>query len=137
MVTRFALIAAAAAMLLAAPVAAQPGSAQDPIIVHMKSGTDTIFLTGDLVQNVDCCTYQFKANAGQALVWQVAGVTVRATMKYPDGHADGPFTNFISLPADGTYLFSISPDLMAEGAFGHFALELTIPPPLPKPPANK
>jgi hypothetical protein len=128
MSARFALIAAATLTLIAVPVAAQPGSAQDPIVVHMKRGTDTITMTGELRQNLDCCTYLLKARAGQTLHWQVTGAAVRATVTYPDGHGDGPFADTIPLPADGVYLFSISPDLMADGAFGRFKLTLIIPP---------
>ena len=73
-------------------------------------------------------TYLLKARAGQSLHWQVTGAAVRATVTYPDGHGDGPFADTIPLPADGVYLFSISPDLMADGAFGRFKLTLIIPP---------
>jgi len=136
MSAKFALIAAAALALIAAPAAARPGSEHDPIVIHMKRGTDTITLTGELRQNVDCCTYLLKARAGQTLQYTVTGAAVRATMTYPDGHGDGPFAGTIPLPADGTYLFSISPDTMADGAFGHFKLTLTIPPLPPKAPAD-
>jgi hypothetical protein len=107
---------------------AQAGSAGHPIVVRMKRGTDTVTLTGHLKQNRDCCAYRFKARAGQTLVWDLKGPAVRATMIYPDGHMDGPLPGTIALPADGTYVFAIRPNLMADGAFGPFILQLKIPP---------
>ena len=115
-------------VLLAGPALAQAGSADHPIAVRMKRGTDTIRLTGTLRQNRDCCAYLIKARAGQSLIWQESGATVRVTMLYPDGHADGPgLPSTILLPMDGAYVFSVRPNLMADGGFGPFKLRLKIP----------
>ncbi len=115
--------------LVANSAAAQPGSADNPIVVRMKPGTDEVRLTGILSQNSKCCAYLIEAHAGQTLEWSIAGPVTRETITYPDGNTDGPgLRNSIPLPADGAYVFSVSPDLMAEGAFGHFVLMLKIPP---------
>jgi hypothetical protein len=108
---------------------ARTGSARNPIVVHMKRGTDRIRLKGVLRQGVDCCTYKFVASAGQTLVWKEGGAAVRMVLQYPDGHTDGPgLPARVSLPASGAYLLSVSPDLMADGAFGRFTLTLGITP---------
>jgi hypothetical protein len=115
--------------LIAGHAVAQTGSSDDPIQVHMKRGTDAVTFTGRMRQNHDCCAYAFKAHAGQTLNWRETGAVVRTTMTYPDGHTDGPgLPNAIPLPADGAYVFTISPDTMADGAFGRFVLKLKIPP---------
>jgi hypothetical protein len=118
-----------ALVLFAGQAEARPGSAADPIVVRMKRGADTIRLAGDLRQNRDCCAYLIKARAGQTLHWRLTGPAIRVTMRYPDGHIDGPgLPDAVPLPADGAYLFTVSPDLMADGAFGRFVLNLRIPP---------
>ena len=116
-------------LLLTGPLLAQAGSADDPIIVQMKRGSDTVTITGVLRQNRDCCAYRFKARAGQNLIWRVKGPAIRVTMTYPGGNTDGPgLPGTIPLPADGVYVFTVRPNLMADGAFGPFVLTLKIPP---------
>ena len=110
------------------PAVAQTGSAKHPIEVHMARGSDTIRFHGVLRQNRDCCAYRFKARAGQLLVWRESGAAVRVTMRYPDGHIDGPgLPNRLPLLQDGAYVFSVRPNLMADGGFGPFQLSLRIP----------
>lgn len=110
-------------------VAAALGSEANPIVVRMKRGSDSVRLTGVLRQNRDCCSYRLKARAGQTLNWRVIGPAIRVTMTYPDGHIDGPgLPPAIPLPADGAYVFRVSPNLMADGAYGRFVLRLKIPP---------
>jgi hypothetical protein len=129
--TRTIAFAALAALLLtAAPAGAQPGSDQQPIPVRFHRGGDSIRLTGVLRQNQQCCAYRFAAQAGQTLYWRETGAAVRVVMTYPDGHTDGPgLPQGIALPQTGPYVFTVSPDLMADGAFGRFTLWLRIPPP--------
>jgi hypothetical protein len=124
------VIAAAAVLTLAASAAeAQPGNAADPIVIKMKRGTDSVRLTGVLRQNSACCTYAFKASAGQQMYWSITGAVTRQVIGYPDGHVDGPgLPNPLPLPASGLYSFSVSPDLMANGAFGRYVLKIRIPP---------
>ncbi|MFI4973851.1 MAG: hypothetical protein ACHP84_04840 [Caulobacterales bacterium] len=123
------LLAAAALALVGGHAAAQPGSTSDPIVVHMKRGTDSVTLRGRLSQQRECCAYSFSARAGQTLIWSVRGPAYRVTIRYPNGDADGPgLPARIALPDDGTYIFRVSPNLMAEGAFGRFVLKLRIPP---------
>jgi hypothetical protein len=128
--------------LVASHATARPGPPADPIVVHMKRGADTVRLAGDLRPNVDCCAYSIRARAGQSLFWLLAGPGVRVIMTYPDGHTDGPgLASAIPLPADGGYVFSVTPDLMADGAFGRYTLTLRIPPlaghrPVARPPAR-
>lgn len=108
---------------------AQTGSAGDPIVVHMKRGTDKIKLRGELRQGVDCCTYKFVAAAGQTLVWKEAGAVTRMLLQYPDGHTDGPdLPARVSLPASGAYRLTVSPNTMADGAFGKFTVTIGITP---------
>lgn len=123
------LAALAALAFAATAAAAQPGSGSRPIPLKMQRGTDVIVVRGVLRQNVDCCAYVFKAAAGQQLDWAESGAAARLVMTYPDGHVDGPgFANPLPLPATGAYTLTVSPDLMAEGAFGRFTLKLRIPP---------
>jgi hypothetical protein len=120
---------AALAALTAIVATAQPGSASPRIALKMQRGTDRIVVRGALRQNHDCCAYVFKAEAGQQLHWSENGAAARLVMTYPDGHVDGPgFANPLPLPATGAYTLSVSPDLMADGAFGRFTLKLRIPP---------
>ena len=129
--TKVRVFAAVAALLLAAaPAGAQPGSERWPIPVHFQRGGDSIRLTGVLRQNRQCCAYRFAAQAGQVLYWRITGPAVRTVIRYPDGQADGPgLPQAIQLPQTGTYVFTVSPNLMADGAFGRFTLWLRIPPP--------
>ena len=129
--TKATVFAALGALLLtAAPAGAQPGSDRWPIPIHFQRGGDSIRLTGVLRQNRACCAYRCAARAGQTLYWREAGATVRVVMTYPDGHADGPgLPQAIALPQTGTYVFRVSPNLMADGGFGRFTLWLRIPPP--------
>ena len=121
--------ALAALALTASAAAAQPGSPSQPIPLKMQRGTDVVVVRGVLRQNVDCCAYVFKAAAGQQLHWSESGAAARLVIAYPDGHADGPdFANPLPLPATGAYTLTVSPDLMANGAFGRFTLKLRIPP---------
>jgi len=123
------LVALAALALTASAAAAQPGSASQPTPLKMHRGTDAIVVRGVLGQNVDCCAYVFKAAAGQQLHWSESGAAARLVIAYPDGHVDGPgFANPLPLPATGAYTLSVSPDLMANAAFGRFTLKLRIPP---------
>jgi hypothetical protein len=120
----------AAAAFTASGAAAQPDPSK-AITLHMARGTDTITVKGRLVQNgPDCCAYAIGATAGQKLYWSVSGPAVRITIQYPDGSMDGPgIPNPLPLKTTGTYIFGVSPDLMAEGAFGRFVLKIRIPPP--------
>lgn len=126
---KLALVATAILALAATAASAQPGSAAHPIVVKMKRGTDSVRLTGVMRQNVDCCTYAFKASAGQEMIWSISGAVTRQVVTYPDGHVDGPgIPSPLPLPASGAYSFSVSPDLMADGAFGPYVLKIRIPP---------
>ena len=124
------VLALSAVLALAASAAtAQPGNAADPIVIKMKRGTDSVRLVGVMRQNSSCCTYAFKASAGQQMYWSITGAVTRQVIGYPDGHVDGPgLPNPLPLPASGLYIFSVSPDLMADGAFGRYVLKIRIPP---------
>ena len=122
--------AAIVAVFLAAPdAAAQIGDAAMPIVLKMRPGTDRIDVRGVMKHNAACCAYVFKARAGQKLYWSETGAAVRMVVTYPDGTADGPgLPNPLPLRQTGAYTLAISPDLMADGAFGPFRLNLRIPP---------
>jgi len=123
------MIMATALALAAAPALAQIGNPAMPIEIKMKRGTDTATIRGVLVQNGDCCTYVFGARAGQKLYWSERGAVVRMVLTNPDGEAVGPgLYNPQPLPQSGEYTLAISPDLMAEGAFGPYVIKLRIPP---------
>jgi hypothetical protein len=123
------LAASAALALLASAAAAQSGNAVDPAYIRMKRGTDSVRIVGVLRPEVTCCTYYFKAQGGQKLYWSVKGASTRQTIGYPDNSVDGPgLPNPLPLPATGAYSFSVTPDLMAEGAYGSFVLKIRIPP---------
>lgn len=105
-----------------------PGAAECPIDVEMARGSDTITLTGVLTQNVDCCAYSLQVRAGQVMTWKETGATVRTTIAYPNGDQDGPgLPSSIPFPQSGQYIFTVHPNLMADGAFGPFSLSITIP----------
>src|SRR5579871_1078337 len=115
--------------LAAGPALAQAGSPSAPIVIQMKRGTDYAVLHGVLRQNRACCTYIFKARAGQRMYWTESGAVVRMVITYPDGSADGPgLPNPQPLPKSGTYTLAITPDLMADGAFGPYTVRIRIPP---------
>ena len=106
---------------------AGPTLADCNVQVHMRRGTDTISYTGRLTRQEESCAYHFKARAGQTLTWRLDGPATRQTIGYPDGNADGPgIPQSIPLPQTGEYVFGVSADLMAEGAFGRYRLRLTI-----------
>src|SRR5665213_1925039 len=88
-------LAAAVLALAATAASAQPGSAAHPIVIKMKRGTDSVTLTGVLRQNVDCCTYVFKAAGGQRMIWSISGAATRQVVGYPDGHVDGPGGRYV------------------------------------------
>jgi len=100
-----------------------------PIELKMKPGTDSMTVLGELAQDKACCTYVFKAAAGQKLYWRETGAVVRLVITYPDGHAEGPgFANPLPLPSSGVYTLAVGPDTMANHAYGRFTLKLRIPP---------
>jgi hypothetical protein len=110
-----------------AVAACLPGAQDCPIPVRMARGSDTVTLEGRFRQNVDCCAYSLDARAGQTLAWSFDGPAERATIAYPNGDVDGPgVPASIPLPATGTYVFRVSPNLMADGSFGPFRLTVTI-----------
>ncbi|HEX3915802.1 MAG TPA: hypothetical protein VHW60_00580, partial [Caulobacteraceae bacterium] len=123
-----ALAATAILMLTAGAAAARPGDTNNPIALKMALGTDVVTVHGVLRQNVDCCVYTFKAGAGQTLHWTLSGPAARIGLTYPNGDGINPgLPNPTPLPQTGAYTFSVSPDLMAEGAFGKFTLTIRIP----------
>ena len=123
------LVLSGVALASAGQALEQPGSAADPIVLHMRRGTDSIRVHGLLQQGVDCCVYQFAAGSGQRLTVRESGAAARLLLTYPDGHIDGPgLADDTLLPGDGTYRLTVSPDTMADGAFGRFSLKITIPP---------
>ena len=124
------VLAAVAVLAVAAPAAsAQVGNAAMPIVLKMKRGTDRLTVHGVLRQNSDCCTYVFKAKAGQKLYWTETGATARVGLTYPNGDGINPgLPSPADLPQTGAYTLILSPNLMADGAFGKFTLTLRIPP---------
>lgn len=119
----------AAALIATGAATAQAGNAAMPIELKMRRGTDEIVVHGVLRQNLDCCTYLFAARAGQKLYWSESGAAARLVITPPHGDAEGPgFENPYLLTQTGLYTLSVSPDLMADGAFGPFTLKLRIPP---------
>jgi hypothetical protein len=112
-------------ILFAAPAFADPSDCV--VNVHMKRGTDSIEYTGRLTHAHESCDYHFKARAGQTLTWTLQGPATRQTIGYPDGNGDGPgIPQSIPLQQTGEYVFGVSADLMAEGAFGRYRRRLTI-----------
>ena len=113
----------------ASSAVAQVGNAAMPIVLKMKRGTDRLTVHGALRQNSACCTYVFKAAAGQKLYWTLKGPATRVGLTYPDGNGIDPgLPSPADLPQTGAYTLILSPDLMADGAFGRFVLKLKIPP---------
>lgn len=122
------MLVTVAAVLAAGGAAAQVGNAAMPIYLKMARGSDRLVVRGVLKDGVACCTYVFKAHAGQKLYWRETGAAARLTIGYPDGHMEGPdFANPLRLPASGAYTLAVSPNTMANGAYGRFTLTLRIP----------
>jgi hypothetical protein len=114
-------------MLVSGAAEAATGSGGDPIVVRMRRGTDRIRLHGVLKEGVDCCTYKFDARKGQHLTAGVNGPATRLSITFPNGDGDGPaLPDSMELPETGTYLLTVSPNLMADGAYGRFTLYLAI-----------
>ena len=110
-----------------APAASANGGPTTCVGLHMRRGTDTITAEGRLTRQGGAYCYRLSARAGQTLTWSLRGPATRQVITYPDGHADGPgIPGSIPLPQTGSYLFTVSPNLMAEGAYGRFWLTLTI-----------
>ncbi len=108
---------------------ARPGDTAHPIVLKMKRGTDSLTIKGVLIQDVDCCAYTFKAKAGQKLYWTETGAATRVGLAYPNGDGINPgLPSPTDLPQDGAYVFTLSPDTMADGAFGKFTVKIRIPP---------
>jgi hypothetical protein len=123
------LVTAAIIALAAGAAAARPGDDKHPIALHMALGTDAITVRGVLSQRYDCCSYTFKAHAGQTLHWTLTGPATRMGIYYPDGDGINPgLPDPTPLPQTGTYLLQVQPDTMADGAFGPFTLTVRIPP---------
>jgi len=123
------LVAAAIVALTAGAAAARPGDNDHPIPLKMALGTDVITVHGVLSQRYECCSYSFKAHAGQTMHWSETGAVARIGIQYPNGDGINPgLPNPTPLPQDGTYILTLSPDLMANGAFGPFKLTVRIPP---------
>ena len=123
------LVTVALVALTAGAAAARPGDDNHPIPLHMALGTDTVTVHGVLSRRYECCTYSFKAHAGQTLHWTFRGPAARIGLAYPDGDGINPgLPNPTPLPQTGSYVFSASPDLMAEGIYGPFTLTIRIPP---------
>ena len=116
-------------LALGSAASATPGDNDHPIELKMQRGTDRVVVHGVLSQTVECCSYTFKAHAGQQLHWSETGAAARVGLAYPDGDGINPgLPNPADLPQDGRYVLTLSPDLMAEGAFGPFTLRIRIPP---------
>ena len=116
-------------LAVASTASARPGDIAHPIVLKMQRGTDSVTVRGVLRQNVDCCAYTFKAHAGQTLHWSETGAAARIGLAYPNGDGINPgLPNPTPLPQDGAYVFTVSPDLMADGAFGRFTVKLRMPP---------
>jgi hypothetical protein len=106
---------------------ARPSDGTHAIPLHMARGTDVIVVHGRLRPNSDCCTYSFRARAGQILHWTWHGPAARMGLTYPDGDGINPgLPETVRLPQTGAYAFDVSPNLMAEGIYGRFTLTLRI-----------
>ena len=112
----------------AAQAACVIGSDNCPIRIHLRPGADRVTVRGRLTpNNQSCCSYAFKARAGQRLTWTFDGPTIRTLIRYPTGESDGPgLPDVIPLPSTGTYVFTVSSNSMAEDTFGPFRLTLRI-----------
>ncbi len=116
-------------LALATAASARPGDNDHPIELKMQRGTDSIVVHGVLSQKFECCSYTFKAHAGQQLHWSETGAVARVGIAYPNGDGINPgLPNPADLPQDGAYVITLSPDQMAEGAYGRFTLRVRIPP---------
>ena len=96
--------------------------------LHMARGSNVVVVHGRLRPTGDCCSYAFKARAGQTLHWRYAGPNARVWMT-PPGDADNvplDVEDAIPLAQTGAYRIDVSPNLHAEDIYGRFTLTLRI-----------
>jgi hypothetical protein len=111
----------------AAQAACVPGADACPIRIRFRPGTDRVTVFGRLTRHRSRVSYAFRARARQTLTWTFRGPAIRTVIRYPNGDTDGPgLPHRIRLPRSGTYVFTVSSNLMADGIFGPFRLTLRI-----------
>jgi hypothetical protein len=118
-------------MLLAAglSLAAQAAAASPPIPLKMALGSDSITVKGVLSAKTDCCTYTFKAAAGQTLYVTETGAG-HVLVAFPNGDAAGPYPGEWTekLQQTGTYTVEVNSNPKFPPDTGPFTLTLRIPP---------
>jgi hypothetical protein len=106
------------------------GDEKCPIILRMEPGSVSVTAHAVASQDRFATNFQFAARAGQTIVVTERGAVLKDFLSLagpgvsdPDAlHYNTPF----KLPGTGVYTFSCVPNMMAGGAFGPFAITLTI-----------
>jgi hypothetical protein len=98
----------------------------------VRAGTDKVSVAivgGELSQIRPSVSYVFEAVARSRLRWLLRGPVIRTTLIGPDGDVIGPnLPSELTLPLGGQYIFSIASNMMAEGIYGQFMLEVRLLP---------
>jgi hypothetical protein len=117
------------ALLAAAVTLAAQAAVGAPIPLKMALGSDSITVKGVLSEKSDCCSYTFKAAAGQKLYVTETGVG-HVLLVFPGGDTAGPYPGEFTetLPATGTYKVDVNSNPKFQPEYGRFTLTLRIPP---------
>ena len=105
----------------------RPASPACPLAVHLVRGGPARVVHGTVRRPSDRFSYVFRAQAGATLLSRFRGPAARLVITDPAGEADGPgFPATLPLHRTGRYRIEVSPNTMAEGIFGRFALTLRL-----------
>jgi hypothetical protein len=110
----------------AAP-ACRRGDAACPIELEFTANQTEV--SGTLSPEHGSVSYAFHVKAAAQLQWSLSGPAVRVVLTRPDGDADGPgLPATVPLAAAGRYVFSLSSNMMAEGIYGAYRLNMRLSP---------
>ncbi|MGH6812169.1 MAG: hypothetical protein ACREDM_07415 [Methylocella sp.] len=103
------------------------GASECPILLDLHPNQTVRVVTGRLSPKRPNFSYAFAGRDGQTFSWKYSGPAVRVLLAYPDGTTDGPGLDpDINLVKQGTYIFSISSNTMADKIYGYFKLQFKL-----------
>lgn len=103
------------------------GAPECPVILDLRPNQTVRVVTGRLSPKRPNFSYAFAGRGGQTFSWKYSGPAVRVLLGYPDGNTDGPGLDAdIHLVKQGTYVFSISSNTMADKIYGYFRLQFKL-----------
>jgi len=103
------------------------GAPQCPIVLSLAENAAPLVVCGRLSALTSSYSYQFSTTDGHRLAWIYAGPAANVLLRDPDGEVEGPgLPSDVPLEKNGTYIFSISSNKMAENIFGRFELQFRL-----------